>query len=189
VLVLHQLRVRLASEEILARTDGLTHIANRRAFIEAAQHELERARRNAHPLTLVYLDIDDFKDVNDQLGHTEGDALLVIVARTLRVGTRAIDAVARLGGDEFGLLLPETDEPMAAALLARVQASLGEAMVRHGWKVRFSTGAAVFETPATSVDEMMARADELMYAAKREEKGAVRVATIGRLRVAGTGAG
>jgi diguanylate cyclase (GGDEF)-like protein len=189
VLVLNALRARLAGEEVLARTDGLTHIANRRAFIEAAQHELERARRNRRTLTVVYIDIDDFKDVNDQLGHTEGDALLVVAARTLRDGTRAIDAVARLGGDEFGLVLPETDEAMAASLLARVQASLAEAMVRHGWKVRFSTGAAVFETPAASVDEMMARADELMYAAKREEKGSVRVATFGLLRVAGAGRG
>jgi len=189
VLVLNALRARLAGEEVLARTDGLTHIATRRAFIEAARHELERARRNGRPLTVVYMDVDDFKNVNDQLGHTEGDALLVVVARTLRGGTRAIDAVARLGGDEFGLVLPETDEAMATTLLARVQASLAEEMVRHGWKVRFSTGAAVFEAPAASVDEMMARADELMYAAKREEKGALRVATFGLLRVADAGRG
>ncbi len=175
VLVLNLLRTRLQAEEQLARTDTLTRIANRRAFIEAAQHELERARRNRQPLTLVYVDIDDFKDVNDQLGHAEGDALLVVVARTLRDGTRAVDAVARLGGDEFGLLLPETDAEMAEALLSRLQATLVEAMARDGWNVRFSTGAAVFEMPAASVDEMMARADELMYAAKRATKGSVRI--------------
>jgi diguanylate cyclase (GGDEF)-like protein len=177
VVVLNALRTRLEAEESLARTDTLTQIPNRRAFFEVAQHELERARRNHQPLTLVYLDIDDFKDVNDQLGHAEGDALLAVVARTLRTDTRAMDAVARLGGDEFGLLLPETDAAMADALLGRVRASLLDAMARHGWNVRFSTGAAVFHSAAASVDEMMARADELMYAAKRAEKGSVRVAT------------
>ena len=177
VLVLHALRTRLEAEESLARTDTLTQIPNRRAFFEVAQHELERARRNFQPLTLVYLDVDDFKNVNDRLGHAEGDALLVAVARTLRTGTRAIDAVARLGGDEFGLLLPETDAEMAEALLSRVRASLVDAMARHGWDVRFSTGAAVFHSAAASVDEMMARADELMYAAKWAEKGSARIAT------------
>ena len=175
VLVLNALRVRLEAEELLARTDTLTRIPNRRAFIEAATLELERARRHRRPLTFAYVDCDDFKDVNDRLGHAEGDALLAVVARTLRSATRAIDSVARLGGDEFGLLLPETDEPTAEALLARLQATLQETMVRHGWGVRFSVGAAVFRTPAVSVDEMMARADELMYTAKRTAKGSVKL--------------
>lgn len=175
VLVLNALRVRLEAEELLARTDALTRIANRRAFIEAAALDLERARRHRRPLTLAYVDADDFKDVNDRLGHAEGDALLAVVARTLRGATRAVDSVARLGGDEFGLLLPETDEPMAEALLGRLQATLTETMARHGWGVRFSIGAAVFRTPAVSVDEMMARADELMYSAKRAAKGSVRL--------------
>ena len=177
VLVLSALRNRLEAEESLARTDTLTKIPNRRAFFEVAQHELERARRNGRPLTLVYLDVDDFKDVNDRLGHAEGDALLVVVARTLRAGTRAMDSVARLGGDEFALLLPETNAEMAEALLDRVRAALLDGTADHGWNVRFSTGAAVFHAPAASVDEMMARADELMYAAKRSEKGSVRIAT------------
>jgi diguanylate cyclase (GGDEF)-like protein len=175
VLVLNALRVRLEAEELLARTDALTRIANRRAFIEAASLELERARRHRRPLTFAYVDADDFKDVNDRLGHAEGDALLAVVARTLRGATRAVDTVARLGGDEFGLLLPETDEPMAEALLARLQATLQEVIARHGWGLRFSVGAAVFRTPAVSVDEMMARADELMYTAKRTAKGSVRL--------------
>jgi diguanylate cyclase (GGDEF)-like protein len=175
VLVLNALRVRLEAEELLARTDALTRIPNRRAFIEAASLELERARRHRRALTFAYVDADDFKDVNDRLGHAEGDALLAVVARTLRGATRAVDSVARLGGDEFGLLLPETDEPMAEALLARLQTTLAEAMAKHGWGVRFSVGAAVFRTPAVSVDEMMARADELMYSAKRAAKGSVRL--------------
>jgi diguanylate cyclase (GGDEF)-like protein len=175
VLVLAALRARLESEERLARTDALTRIWNRRAFFEAAALEIERARRHGRPLTSVYVDCDDFKDVNDRRGHAEGDALLVSVARTLRAETRVVDAVARLGGDEFGLLLPETGAADAEALLGRVREALLAAMARNGWRVGFSIGAATFLAPPASVDELMARADELMYAAKRERKGTVRV--------------
>jgi diguanylate cyclase (GGDEF)-like protein len=174
VLVLAALRARLESEELLARTDALTQIANRRAFFETAALEIERTRRTGRPLTLAYVDVDDFKDVNDALGHAEGDALLVEVARTVRATTRAIDAVARLGGDEFGLLLPETDVLEAGALLARLRRTLLDAMAKQGWKVGFSIGAATFLAPPSSIDEMMARADALMYAAKREDKGSIR---------------
>lgn len=174
VLVLGALRVRLEGEELLARTDALTQIANRRAFFEVATLEIDRTRRTGRPLTLAYVDCDDFKDVNDGRGHAEGDALLLAVARTLRGATRSIDAVARLGGDEFGLLLPETDAVEAEALLARLRATLLAAMAQGGWKVGFSIGAATFLTPPASVDELMARADTLMYAAKREEKGSIR---------------
>lgn len=174
VLMLGALRARLEAEELLARTDALTGIANRRAFFELAALEIERARRHARPLTMAYVDCDDFKDVNDVRGHAEGDALLVEVARTIRGATRAVDAVARLGGDEFGLLLPETDAAETAALLARLRATLLQAVARGGWKVGFSIGAATFLVPPESIDEMMARADALMYQAKREEKGSIR---------------
>jgi diguanylate cyclase (GGDEF)-like protein len=189
VLVLHALRQRLEDQEQLARTDALTQIPNRRAFFEAASLELERARRHGRPLTLVYLDCDDFKDVNDRLGHRDGDALLVAAAQTLRSGTRAVDAVARLGGDEFGLLLPETDAVEARALLERLRSALIATMARHGWNVGFSMGAAVFTAPAMSVDEMTARADELMYAAKRQEKGALRLGVFGGPASAAAGGG
>jgi len=179
VLLLSGFRSRLEGEQLLARTDGLTQVANRRAFIEAAELELERSRRTGRPLTLAYVDCDDFKFVNDLLGHAVGDALLVTAARTLRGSTRAIDAVARLGGDEFGLLLPETDGPTAQALLSRLRATLLAAMQEHGWKVGFSMGAATWITPAGSVDQMMARADELMYEAKRSAKGTARFDVVG----------
>jgi diguanylate cyclase (GGDEF)-like protein len=174
VLMLSALRGRLEAEELLARTDALTQIANRRAFFETAAIEIERTRRTGRPLTLAYVDIDDFKDVNDTRGHSEGDALLVEVARTIRAGTRVIDAVARLGGDEFGLVLPDTDAVESRALLSRLRSTLLAAMQRSGWPVGFSIGAATFVVAPASVDEMMARADALMYAAKREDKGSIR---------------
>jgi diguanylate cyclase (GGDEF)-like protein len=177
-LLLAALKGRLEGEQALARTDALTHAPNRRAFFEMAALELERLRRHGRPLTFAYVDCDDFKDVNDALGHAQGDALLVVVARTLRTATRAVDRMARLGGDEFGLLLPETDGPTAEALLERMRTALATAMARNGWRVGFSIGAATYHHAPRSVDEMMARADELMYDAKRTAKGQVRLAVV-----------
>jgi diguanylate cyclase (GGDEF)-like protein len=176
VLTLGALKSRLEAMLRVARTDALTGIPNRRAFFEAAELELERTRRHGRPLTVVYVDLDDFKRVNDELGHAEGDALLVTVAQTLRGATRTLDAVARLGGDEFGLLLPETDAPTAQAVLDRLRMTLLEAMSRHCTAATgVSVGAAVFLAPPANVDELTARADELMYAAKRSAKGSVRM--------------
>ena len=183
-LVLAGFRSRLEGEQLLARTDALTQVANRRAFIEAAELELERARRSRRPLTLAFVDCDDFKSVNDHLGHAEGDALLQVAAQTLRGSTRAIDAVARLGGDEFGLLLPETDGPTAQALVGRVRATLLAAMAGHRWRVGFSFGVATFTTPPASVDQLLARADELMYQAKRTAKGTARFEVVGGAPIA-----
>jgi len=180
VLLLAALQARLAAEQRAARTDPLTAVANRRAFQEMAGVELERARRTGRPLTVAYLDVDDFKFVNDQQGHARGDALLATLAATLRGATRAVDVVGRLGGDEFGLLLVETDGPTAEALLGRVRTTLDAAMEENGWRVTFSIGAATFLSPPRSVDEMMLRADQLMYEAKRAGKNAVRLDVLPR---------
>ncbi len=177
--ILHAFRSRLVFEQQLARTDAVTGIANRRAFLEMAQLELERARRHGRPITLVYADADDFKRVNDELGHESGDALLAVIGATLRNGTRAVDAVARLGGDEFGVLLPETDGPTAEALLERLRATLDAEVRAGGWRIGLSYGVATFLFPPRSVDQLMARADRLMYAAKRSGKNGVRFEVVG----------
>jgi diguanylate cyclase (GGDEF)-like protein len=174
VVLLAALKGRLEAEQQLARTDPLTLVWNRRAFVEMAGVELERARRTGRPLTVAYLDADDFKSINDRLGHAQGDALLVTVAATLRGGTRAVDSVARLGGDEFGLLLVDTDGETAKALVERVRADLAARVGEQGWTVSFCIGAVTFAAPARSVDEMLGHADQLMYAAKRAGKDAAR---------------
>ena len=179
VLLVTGLRDRLELEQEMARTDPLTGLPNRRAFAEAATLELERARRSGRPLSFAYVDCDDFKVVNDTLGHREGDALLVAVAQTLRTSTRAVDALARLGGDEFGLLMHETDAAVAAVLLARVRASLLAAVGRRGWRVGFSIGVATFLEAPAHFDELLARGDELMYQAKRAARGTIRAASFG----------
>jgi diguanylate cyclase (GGDEF)-like protein len=179
-------RSKLRSEQMLARTDALTLISNRRAFLEQAGVELERVRRTHRPITVAYLDCDDFKVVNDRMGHAQGDALLTAVAATLRGATRAVDTVARLGGDEFGLLLVDTDGPAAHTLLDRLRTAIVAALAAEGWIVTFSVGAATFAAPPRSVDEMVVRADELMFDAKRSGKDAIRHEVLGRPALVGS---
>ena len=179
VLLLTGLRDRLEVEQQMARTDPLTGLPNRRAFGEAATMELERARRTGRPLSFAYLDCDGFKFINDSLGHREGDALLAVVAQTLRASTRAVDAAARLGGDEFGLLMHETDAPAALALVERVRTNLLTAVERCGWHVGFSIGLATFLEAPGQYDDLLARGDELMYEAKRTARGTIRAASFG----------
>ena len=180
VALLAALKRRLEAERQLARTDPVTGLSNRRAFLEMAVVEMERARRTGRPLTVAYLDADDFKAVNDEYGHAQGDAVLFAAASTLRGETRAMDGVARLGGDEFGLLLVDTDGPTAKVLLQRLRGALLEAMARNGWRVTFSIGAATFAAPPRSLDEMLCHADQLMYDAKRSGKDAARFEVVER---------
>ena len=177
--VLDAFKKRLLHEQQAARTDSLTSLANRRAFVESAWVELERARRHGRPLSLLYIDCDDFKAVNDRLGHVGGDAVLAAVGETLRQAVRGHDTVARLGGDEFGILLPEIDGPGAVSLAERLRPQLEKTLTSRWDRVTFSIGVATFVTPPASVDEMILRADELMYQAKRSGKDGWRAATWG----------
>jgi diguanylate cyclase (GGDEF)-like protein len=164
----------LEQEREAARTDYLTGAFNGRHFGELAAAEISRARRHGHPFSVAYMDVDNFKLVNDRQGHSAGDRLLKAVADALRRDVRAIDVVARLGGDEFAVLLPETDAAAARAVVARVRRRLLEAARAGGWPVTYSVGVVTFDAPPASVDEMLREADELMYTAKRLGKNAVR---------------
>lgn len=166
-------------ERTLARTDFLTGLANRARFFESAEDELYRARRYHQVLSICYFDVDDFKAVNDHLGHESGDRLLIALGRTLRENIRASDVAARLGGDEFALLLPNTDKLAARALVEKLHGLLLAAMRAEGWGVDFSFGVATFHEPPASADELMAKSDALMYAAKREGKGSIRQESYG----------
>lgn len=171
--VLAALHDALRREQALARTDVVTGVANPRAFAELAALELGRSRRYHTPLALAYLDVDDFKRVNDTLGHSAGNDLLLTVATALRRGVRDIDHVARLGGDEFALLLTDANEAEAHRVFDRVLAVLTEAVVGLRVAASFSTGVAVFLTAPDSVDEAIRQADALMYEVKRSGKNAV----------------
>lgn len=165
-LLLSGLRRALEREKALARVDPLTGAANGRAFEEAAQVELARARRDSHPLTLAYMDVDHFKRVNDEFGHKAGDALLRTVAQVVRAQIRSTDVFARIGGDEFVILMPQAGLAEARDRLEKVRSKLQEAARKPALPVTFSIGATTFlQTPA-SVDEMLKRADALMYTVK-----------------------
>lgn len=171
---LSTLKSALAYQSSLARTDPLTKAANRRAFYELAIHEIERSRRYKHPFTVVYIDIDNFKRVNDRLGHQTGDMLLRIVVDTLKQTLRASDIIARFGGDEFSILMPETPYACAEPVLVRIQERLISEMRANKWRVTFSIGAMTFITPPETADELVRVADGLMYSVKGSGKNAIR---------------
>jgi len=154
----------------LPRTDAVTNAPNRRAFEEAARRMLRVHAQRERPLTAVVIDLDGFKEVNDTLGHAEGDAVLRVVAETLGGAIRASDVVCRYGGDEFAVILAETDERGAAALLGRLHGALDGAMRRRAWPVTFSIGAITFPRPPSGERELMRLVDAQMYVAKNAGK-------------------
>ncbi|MCC6747453.1 MAG: GGDEF domain-containing protein [Deltaproteobacteria bacterium] len=164
-----------ATERRLARTDPLTGLLNARAFYEIATAELGRQQRYPRPVTLAFVDLDNFKEVNDRYGHTVGDLALLEAANAMRAATRATDTVARLGGDEFALLLPETDVAGARRLLRRLGTGVAEAMAASSWPVSCSIGAVTFDAPPDSVDAIITAADQLMYRVKAAGKNAAHV--------------
>ena len=172
--LLSSLKTRLRREEALAREDPLTGLPNRRTFFEAAERELARLRRHSMPLTVAYIDVDDFKRINDRLGHQAGDAVLALIASELRRSIREVDVGARIGGDEFALLLPGTDAATARILLDRLNGTLRIAMETAGWALTFSIGAVTFSEPPETAEEMVRRVDQLMYDVKGAGKNALR---------------
>ncbi|MGZ5350608.1 MAG: GGDEF domain-containing protein [Actinomycetota bacterium] len=164
VVVLSQLRRAHQAERELARTDALTGVANFRWFEEEAQRAMYSSRRYGGPLSLAYLDLDGFKDVNDSFGHAAGDEVLKTFAAMLRATLRPTDLVARLGGDEFVVLMPHTDAGSAELALARVDLAL--AGVSGAMGIGFSAGIIQLDRAVGSIDDLLAKADEHMYEVK-----------------------
>ena len=164
--LVHIMKESRIREAELARTDSLTGVANGRNFSDRARLELASMRRNHHPLTMAYIDLDRFKHINDTLGHTEGDRVLRTVATAIRSRLRETDIVARLGGDEFGVLFPDTGRDAAPAVLASVKDAVADS-VDGSWDIGCTIGGVTFEMAPESVDFMVRSADELMYRGKR----------------------
>ena len=169
----------LAREKALARTDPLTGARNNRSFNEALEAEMGRLRRYERPFTLVYLDVDDFKLVNDGQGHSRGDELLHLIAETLRDCLRRSDVVARLGGDEFAVLLPEAGTAAAEGALRKLERQLDNLVTGGQWPVTFSVGAVTFLESPNSVDACLEKADSIMYAVKNTGKNGILHQVIG----------
>lgn len=160
-------------EATLARTDHLTGIANARQFYSVLQNELDRLRRYGTPFTLAYIDLDNFKTVNDQQGHSAGDEVLRCVANLLSDNIRKTDCIARLGGDEFVMLLLETSPSSAQTSVSKIQANLLEEMRARNWGVTFSIGIITCIDAPNSIQDVIKLADELMYQAKQQGKDAI----------------
>lgn len=160
-------------QRTLAETDDVTGMPNRRAFAGACEREIARAARTREPLSVIYLDADHFKSINDRYGHATGDRLLRIVAGVLSVNSRRSDFVARLGGDEFVVLLPGTDLDGAGLVADKFKLLLNESMMREKWPVTFSMGVATFTKPPENADDLIRKADALQYAAKHGGRNAI----------------
>lgn len=166
-------------QRALATTDEMTGAANRRAFIEQASREISRTRRSGEPITLAFLDLDNFKRLNDSAGHAEGDRVLRAVARTMMDNIRVSDTLARVGGDEFVLLLPSTDAAPARAVIEKLRAALAATVAGRGWDITFSIGVATFANPPRTHEELIRAADRLQYLVKHHGKNSVMYETLG----------
>ena len=173
-LLLSALRRATQRESELARIDYLTGAVNSLSFYEFAQKEIDRSQRYRHPFTIAYLDLDNFKMVNDRFGHAVGDQVLRVVVSSVRKNMRKTDLVARLGGDEFAMFFPETNQESARAAFSKIQAGLLEEMRLKSWPITFSLGVLTCMAALNGIDELVKLADDLMYLAKRDGKNTAR---------------
>lgn len=170
-----QLRIQAAAFEAQAREDGLTGLANRRAFDEQLASEFNRAQRLQHQLCLVILDIDHFKRINDQWSHMAGDEVLKRIAQILKQHCRDIDLTSRWGGEEFALLLPQTSLQQGHEVCERLRQAIANTDyqdIAPGLTVTASFGLAV-NTGLAHYDKLISRADSLLYQAKAQGRNSV----------------
>ena len=154
----------------MATHDDLTGLVNRRFFVETVEQALRRAERFLEPACVLFVDLDGFKAINDRAGHLTGDRVLRAVAARLRLAVRAADVVARIGGDEFAVLIERLARPDDASIVVRrIETALNGSIEvsGEGWPVSASVGMAMSHGAGDSALELVARADESMYSAKR----------------------
>lgn len=169
---LQTLRRSQAAMARLIILDPLTNVLNARAFADRLGQELDRNRRYPRPLALMYMDLDNFKVINDTHGHQTGDAVLRLVADAMRTSVRQADVVGRLGGDEFSVLMPETDAALADAAAKRLIAGLRN-VFKGTPNVTASIGVVSCTATDASTDDLLRRADQAMYDAKKSGKDRV----------------
>ena len=164
------IKIRLQIEEKLARHDSLTGLLNARAFHDIFSTFFEMAKRYNRFITIAYIDLDNFKTINDTLGHLEGDQVLIKIASVLNEQKRRTDSVARLGGDEFAVLLPETDISGATSAMNAMRERLLQVIDENNWPIGISIGVACLENTVMNADQAISKADNLMYQVKKQGK-------------------
>jgi diguanylate cyclase (GGDEF)-like protein len=172
--------VRIAEAERLSQTDDLTKLHNARYMRQFLLNEIRRARRYGSNVAALFLDLDDFKKVNDRHGHLVGSHVLMEVAAVILLSVRDTDAVARYGGDEFVVVLPDTDTELAGVVAERIRAKVSKYEFTGGKRLQLSLtasfGVATFPYHASSPQQLIACADTAMYEAKAANKNCVRFA-------------
>ncbi|HPZ42366.1 MAG TPA: GGDEF domain-containing protein [Bacillota bacterium] len=154
----------------LTNTDPLTNFYNKRYLEKILALEIERSIRSKLPLAVIFIDLDNFKSINDNMGHATGDSVLRIVSETIQLNIRKIDIPVRYGGDEFVLILPNTGYEGATILLKRLQRALSELTVQGCKKIGLSGGIAVFPDDGKTAEEIIGIANKRMYQNKRTRK-------------------
>jgi two-component system cell cycle response regulator len=165
----------------LAATDPLTGLKNRRTFGESCAHAIANFARYSAEFSVLFIDVDHFKRINDVQGHAAGDRVLVDMARLLEKTLRNVDAVARIGGEEFGVLLPNTNRLAAAVIAERIRFAVEHAEFENATPVTVSIGLATWGTEGvTTIEELMAVADQRVYLAKKNGRNRICVNDTGR---------
>ncbi|GFD79821.1 hypothetical protein KUL118_26830 [Tenacibaculum sp. KUL118] len=157
-------------EEAAAEHDHLTGLLNTRGLTSLLEEEIARTKRYRHPFTIAYIDIDNFKAINDSKGHCEGDAILCKLAKIITTSFRESDYIGRIGGDEFVCLLPETKQPDAKIVFEKLQKNLDIAFCNEDIMVTFSIGVVTFESAPPSTQTALALVDKVMYRVKKLNK-------------------
>ncbi len=164
---------------LLSKRDPLTGLTNQPAFMDLVQSEIERSRRNENSFSLLYIDCDDFRIVNESKGHPVGDELLISIARTLASSIRKYDSAGRMGGDEFCLLFPETGHQQSRSIVDRIQSELTQCMIEIRLNITFSIGVVTFYDLPESAKEAVTVADRAMYQRKNAEKNGFHIQVVG----------
>ena len=176
-ILLAELRNALEEERLLANTDPLTGTLNRRSFKEITEKKMVMSEVNQRPYSMVYMDLDNFKTINDKLGHATGDRVLKTVADTIHTQIRTTDYLARLGGDEFAILLTDIDQEHSETIVRRILARLLDTMKPNGWEITFSVGVLTVLSMPESSEQLVSLADALMYEVKTRGKNAIQFST------------
>ena len=172
-----QLKAAKNRAEELARKDELTGLDNRRAFFDQGCRVFKQANRFNHPVSVIMMDIDHFKNVNDSYGHHVGDKVLQVIASHLKSMVREIDTVARIGGEEFAFILPETGEDEAVKLADRLRLQISETTVVYDEiKIQITASFGVSSHPVENetLEKMLTRADDALFIAKKKGRNQVR---------------
>ena len=178
-LLIAKIRQMLEVERELSSRDPLTGAMNMRAFSEVVEYEILRHKRQMETLSFAFLDLDNFKQVNDRYGHTKGDELLRSVVDCLVDNLRKTDIVARAGGDEFTIFFPRTDQTAVQVVMQKIQERLVRLSLKYDWPTSVSTGVLTCAQGLCGLDEIIFAADKLMYEVKASGKNKVRFAEYG----------